>query len=203
MHAWGTIPVNATDATGDARLYDPAVGNTTFNGRVAGQHIVFEDYDGDGRDDTPMDVHAEAGMGCIDCHGSRDLHGGVEGDPTSGRIQSRQNQSTAIRCTSCHGGAEARSPTVACTTYDGRQAMCATDSEGNPLKHVSADPEGNYWLVSRLDGQRHYIPQTYDVVVDSGRLNPITSRAIFNPRASYAMGRADGNPHQPPQRQRQ
>ncbi len=27
-------------------------------------------------DDTPPDVHYKAGMGCIDCHGSPDMHGG-------------------------------------------------------------------------------------------------------------------------------
>jgi len=41
----------------DARPYNPAVGNHTFNGRNANQYLAKEDYDGDGRDDTPEDVH--------------------------------------------------------------------------------------------------------------------------------------------------
>jgi hypothetical protein len=68
-------PVSFVDTRDDTRLYDPVVDNNTFNGRKHDQYILFEDYDGDGRDDTPPDVHYEAGLGCIDCHGSNDLHG--------------------------------------------------------------------------------------------------------------------------------
>ncbi|MCA9543265.1 MAG: hypothetical protein KC613_02715, partial [Myxococcales bacterium] len=67
-------PNTFADTAADTRLYDPAVNNQTFNGRNANQHLLEEDYDGDNRDDTPPDVHYEAGLGCIDCHGSRDLH---------------------------------------------------------------------------------------------------------------------------------
>src|SRR5690606_8902483 len=78
----------------------PGVGNHTFNGRNGNQYLLEEDYDGDGRDDTPPDVHYEAGLGCIDCHGSFDLHGGDVSDTT---IQSRMEHGVAIRCESCHG----------------------------------------------------------------------------------------------------
>ena len=54
----------------DVRLFDPSVtvngvvqGNNTFNGRNAQQYLLYEDYDGDGRDDTPPDVHYEVGLG--------------------------------------------------------------------------------------------------------------------------------------------
>ncbi len=186
-------PANFQNTAQDDRLYDPGVNNNTFNGRNANQHILFEDYDNDQRDDTPPDVHYEAGMGCIDCHGSRDLHGGTEGDPTSGQIRSRQNQVTTISCESCHGGIAQRAGTGPCTTYDGRAAECVQDREGNALRHVTKDAAGDYWLVSRVSGQRHYIPQVHDVVVDNNKRNPLNSRLIYNPRASYAMGRADGN----------
>src|SRR5207342_2486246 len=53
-------PSSFATTQGDTRLYDPVVGNNTFNGRNANQHLLFEDYDGDGRDDTPPDVHYEA-----------------------------------------------------------------------------------------------------------------------------------------------
>ena len=69
-------PVDFENTRNDTRLFDPVLGNREFNGRNANQYILFEDYDGDGRDDTPPDIHYEAGMGCIDCHGSYDLHGG-------------------------------------------------------------------------------------------------------------------------------
>ncbi len=188
-------PVTFATTANDERLYDPAVANATFNGRNANQYILLEDYDGDNRDDTPPDVHYEAGLGCIDCHGSRDLHGGGTADPAAnGRLMSHQDQNVLIRCQSCHGEVEAYAATAACTTYDQKQAQCVVDAEGNPLRHVTKDAQANFWLVSRLTGERHYIPQVRDVTVNNGRTHPINSRPLFSPKASYAMGRADGNP---------
>ena len=66
--------------------------NNTFNGRNHRQYLAFEDYDGDGRDDTPPDVHHEAGMVCIDCHGSYDVHGGDPNNPDNADIYSRMEQ---------------------------------------------------------------------------------------------------------------
>ena len=102
-----------TDTRNDTRLFDPdpLVNNRTFNGRDDDQYILFEDYDNDNRDDTPEDVHYEAGMGCIDCHGSYDLHGGNAATGQSS-IMSRMEQSVAIACESCHGGIEAYAATV-------------------------------------------------------------------------------------------
>lgn len=187
-------PIAFTDATNDTRLFDPGVNNQTFNGRVPEQLIVFEDYDGDGRDDIPSDVHYEAGMGCIDCHSSRDVHGGTEGDPTSGWITSRQDQAMGVACTSCHGSVDAYAETVPCTTYTGGSAECPVDTLGNAMRNVTVDTAGDFWLVSRVDGQRHYVPQTRDTVVNNQKVHPITSRALYSPLASYAMGRADGDP---------
>ncbi len=187
-------PVRFQFSFNDTRLFDPVVGNRTFNGRNGAQYLLMEDYDGDLRDDTPPDVHYEAGLGCIDCHGSHDLHGGRVGDPNDLQILSRQEQAVAIRCESCHGTAEAYAQTTTGTTYDGRLAVMATDSDGQPLRHVTRDGAGHYFLVSRLTGRRHYVPQTRDVVVDNGRTNPLDGQPIYNERASYAMGRADGDP---------
>lgn len=61
--------------------------------------IEYEDLDRDGRDDTPPDVHYEAGLECVDCHTATEMHG-------DGRIYSRQNQATQIRCVHCHGNLE-------------------------------------------------------------------------------------------------
>ncbi|MCA9604512.1 MAG: hypothetical protein KC619_02885 [Myxococcales bacterium] len=187
-------PANFQNTAGDDRLFDPAVGNNTFNGRNADQYLLVEDYDNDNRDDTPADLHHEAGLGCIDCHGSRDLHGGTRGDDTSGRIVSRMDESVQIECQSCHGGVSNYAATIPCRTYQGDMADCALDRAGNPLRHVTQDAEGNFFLISRLNGSRHFIPQVRDVTVDNGMRNPLTREAVFNPIGSYAMGRADGSP---------
>jgi hypothetical protein len=182
-----------TDTRNDTRLFDPVVNNNTFNGRRDRQYILFEDYDNDNRDDTPADVHYEAGMGCIDCHGSYDLHGGdaVAGDTT---ILSRMEQAVAISCQSCHGGIEAYAATVTGTAHDGTTQEIAVDTKGNELPHVVKEADG-YYLYSRLTGSRHYLPQTKDTVDDNGAVNPLDANApVYSPHASYAMGRVDADP---------
>ena len=67
--------------------------------------------------------------------------------------------------------------------------------EGHPLQHVTVDADGDYWLRSRLTGNMHYVPQTRDTIVDAGKTHPTSGDPIFSVKASYAMGRADGNPN--------
>ncbi len=194
-------PVSYATTSGDTRLFDPVVRNNTFNGRNRNQYLLFEDYDGDGRDDTPADVHYDAGMGCIDCHGSYDLHGGDVNDPDD-VVFSRMEQAVAITCESCHGSVDAYAPVATGTNYDGDSAQLAMDGVGNPLRHVERDGSGNYWLTSRLTGNRHYIKQTRDTTVDTGVIDPDTGDPVYSVKASYAMGRDDGDagtgigPHQ-------
>ena len=187
-------PVTFRNTSRDERLFDPAVRNRTFNGRNANQYILFEDYDGDGRDDTPADVHYDAGLGCIDCHGSHDLHGGDVTDPAGTPIRSRMEQAVSIRCEDCHGTIDAYAATRAGTTYDGRAAEVAVDSKGLPLRHVVRESDGSYFLTSRLTGARHFVPQTKDTVADSGRVHPVTREPVYSEKASYAMGRLDADP---------
>jgi len=191
-------PVTYQNTARDTRLFDPVVDNNTFNGRNPNQYLLREDYDGDGRDDTPADVHYEAGMGCIDCHGSYDLHG----DLSNPALVSRMEQHVAIQCENCHGSADAYAAAQAGTDYNGQTATLAVDSKGNPLRHVIREEDGQLYLYSRLDGARHFIPQTRDTVVDTGVLNPLTQQPLYSANASYAMGRDDGlaatglGPHQ-------
>jgi hypothetical protein len=189
-------PANAVTRRGthaDTRLFDPAVGNNTFNGRNGNQYLEFEDYDGDGRDDTPPDIHHEKGLGCIDCHGSFDLHGGDV--RTAGtEISSRMEQQVAIRCESCHGTVDAYASTQSGTAHDGTTQLLAQDAEGNPLRHVVQQSPGVFMLTSKLDGRVHYVPQTRDAVVNSGKTHPTTGAQLYSAKASYAMGRVDGDP---------
>ena len=193
-HQYPANPASFTTTSGDTRLFDPVVGNNEFNGRNRNQYLLEEDYDGDGLDDTPPDIHYEAGLGCIDCHGSFDLHGGDVNGGGGGEMLSRMEQAVAIRCESCHGDAENYAPTTQGTNYDGQSVELAVDAKGIPLRHVEVDAQGDYYLTSRLTGQRHYVVQTRDVVVDSGKLNPLTGDEVYSEKASYAMGRADGSP---------
>jgi hypothetical protein len=189
-------PANAVSRRGthnDTRLFDPAVGNHTFNGRNGNQYLEFEDYDGDGRDDTPPDIHQEKGLGCIDCHGSFDIHGG---DTTAAgtEISSRMEQQVAIRCESCHGTVDAYAGSKSGTGYDGTTKELAMDANGNVLRHVVKQSDGVFMLTSKLDGRVHYVPQTRDAVVNNGKVHPQTGQVLYSAKASYAMGRADGDP---------
>jgi len=187
-------PARFVNTATDARLFDPTVNNNTFNGRNANQYISFEDYDNDGRDDTPSDIHHEKGLGCIDCHGSRDLHGGAVNDSSGGQIMSRQEQSVKITCENCHGNIDEYAKTAPCLTYDDEERQCAIDKGGNPLRHViREDATGNYVLKSRLDGKLHYISQTRDTIVQSNKTNPFNRQLVYNAKASYSMGRVDGS----------
>jgi hypothetical protein len=186
-------PQSFTTTHADTRLFDPAVGNSTFNGRNGNQYILEEDYDGDGRDDTPADVHYEAGLGCIDCHGSFDMHGG-DTSTAGADIASRMEQQVGIRCENCHGTADAYAASQQGTAQDGTTQQLAVDAQGHVLKHVVRQSDGNFYLTGRLDGALHYIPQTKDTVVNNGKLHPTTSQPLYNSMASYAMGRADGDP---------
>jgi hypothetical protein len=187
-------PVRFTNTARDTRLFDPAVGNNTFNGRNANQYIAVEDYDGDNRDDTPPDVHHEAGLGCVDCHGSYELHGGDTTVADGKKIPSRMEHGVAIRCENCHGSVDAYASTAIGTGYDGTQRELALDSAGKALRHVVKEADGNLYLTSRLTGRRHFVVQTRDVTVDTGRLNPFTNQPVYSVKASYAMGRADNDP---------
>jgi len=187
-------PASYIDTRNDPRLFDAALGNNEFNGRNGRQYLRFEDYDGDSRDDTPADVHYEAGMGCIDCHGSYDLHGGDVTDPSSASIASRMEQAVGIRCESCHGGPGGYADTVAGTRPDGTPGQLAVDAEGNVLDHVYVGDDGNFWMRSRLTGAVHFVSQTLDTLSNNGTINPSTGQPVYTPAASYAMGRVDGNP---------
>ena len=185
-------PVNFTTTQGDPRLYSAAVGNNTFNGRDFNQHLLTEDYDGDGRDDTAPDVHYAAGLGCIDCHGARDVHNGTEGDPTSGGMVSSMSQAVQIQCESCHGSEDSYAITVPCEDYDGNAAECVVDLQNNPLRHVTRRNGGDFYLVSRVNAAPHYVPQTYDTIRNNNKLKP-NNQTVFSYAASFAMGRFDGN----------
>jgi hypothetical protein len=147
-------PVTFQTTAQDSRLYDPSVANATFNGRVPEQYLLFEDYDGDGRDDTPSDIHYEAGMGCIDCHGTADLHGGATVGPTSasGPTRTKFVGTCSARAATADIDDLRRPPSRAWSTKGGAPSAPPT-ATGRPLRHVTRDANGHFWLRSKLSGQ--------------------------------------------------
>ena len=86
---------------------------------------------------VPADVHAAAGMGCIDCHDSDDVHG-------DGAIHARGRTAVGITCVTCHGRPDAP-PTF-------------TTKRGDRLPHVELR-DGEAVLTTKLGGGKLSVPR--------------------------------------------
>jgi hypothetical protein len=174
--------------------------NQTYNGRVLEQWVATEVWQNDVnnnpnnaleqnifQDETPPDVHHEAGMGCVDCHGLGSTHG-------RGAIYGRmklQTHEMDVLCETCHGTIDEYAQ------HNGQQLL---DQSGLAIPNtvVNNINSQEFWLVSKVDGSLHYIPQTKDIVdataaqTGGGKADP-DGVALFNYVASYAMGRYDAD----------
>ena len=86
---------------------------------------------------TKPDVHYLAGMDCIDCHGSDDLHG-------DGNSYSNMADQVAIRCETCHGTPDTFASLV--------------DERGEPLSNVVRKGSASI-LTNKVSGKQLEIPQ--------------------------------------------
>lgn len=138
------------------------------HGHDVNYYITDEDLSND-IDETPPDVHFEAGMACIDCHTLFDVHG-------DGHLYSDTPAAVEIRCTSCHGTPEADSDLLT--------------SRGRTLTNVEKDDNGDYWLTGKIDGIRRRVPQI------ARMFNLATDDQNYSAAAVEAHGRnADGFSH--------
>ena len=116
-----------------------------LHGHDANYYIIDEDLT-NSYDETPPDVHFQAGMDCVDCHTDHDVHG-------DGHIYVNTEISVEIRCEDCHGTAEARST--------------MTTSKGNVLKQLSKDELGQIWLKTKVSGASLRVAQVKDSLDNS------------------------------------
>lgn len=177
-----------------------------IHGFTQDQLIEYEDLDGDGQDDTPPDVHYTAGLECIDCHVSAEMHG-------DGKIYSRQSQETKVRCVHCHGNLEFEADPDADnnpinslyrkTNKPARKYLRKFDraplygEEGYPFVKVAGT-----WLKTKTKGDWKWVPQikwgvawdpnSRDCVGDGRRVDPRTNSFVCSPNASLAHGRWNG-----------
>ncbi len=88
----------------------------------------FSDEDRSNRiDETPPDLHFEAGMVCIDCHVGGDVHG-------DGNLYASERDQVGIRCEDCHG-------TVRAEISPGEDGVFR-NSKGFPLRRLRRDGGG-------------------------------------------------------------
>jgi len=125
--------------------------NETLYGHAPGYYFTDEDTS-NSIDETPPDVHFQAGMVCADCHVGRDVHG-------DGRIYSSSKYQVSIRCEDCHG--TIRDP--AAPDDDG----VFRSYKGNPLPQLSANGS-EVILRDRMNNAEHVIPQPSALLADGG-----------------------------------
>lgn len=135
------------------------------HGHDAAYYITDEDTT-NGRDETPPDVHFSAGMHCIDCHRSNDVHG-------DGHIYSDTQVPVAIECENCHGTIDEESTLV--------------DEDGVRIKNLERDADGNVWLIGKIDGVRHSVAQIKRFVhPDSPQYNPTVAESMGRDASGFS-----------------
>ncbi|MCP3905235.1 MAG: hypothetical protein GY715_16540 [Planctomycetes bacterium] len=97
-------------------------------------------------DTNPQDLHGERGLACIDCHVKTEIMG-------DGNIYGHMDQATKIECRTCHGTPDTL-PTL-------------LDNDQQDLPNVIMDPQGDYWLTSKVTGAQHAVPPAMDVVASN------------------------------------
>ncbi len=122
-----------------AQLDSKKVGHlgTPLHGHDASFYITDEDVTND-IDETPPDVHFEAGMDCVDCHFSHDVHG-------DGHLYTSTQVAVEVRCQDCHG-------------TDKAEATMITRL-GNRIEELQRDGQGRYWLTTKVSAKKLAVPQ--------------------------------------------
>ena len=130
----------------------PAVLGVIQHGHDANYYFTEEDFDS-GWDETPPDVHFEAGMHCVDCHSRSDIHG-------DGHIYADTQCAVSTRCEDCHGTVrEYASP--------------------DPARPHVYERDGILYLETRIGGIELEVPQTKDVVTPGHpRFNPTAEQSM-------------------------
>ena len=108
-----------------------------LHGHDANYYLTDEDTTNN-YDETPPDVHFEAGMGCIDCHTRGDVHG-------DGHLYADTQCAVKSECTDCHG-------TV--------REYATVD----PARDNFFLDNGRYFLRIKRNGKVLEVPQTRDTV---------------------------------------
>ena len=180
--------------------------NAKIHGFTQDQLIEFEDLNNDGEDDTPADVHYLAGLECVDCHNSVDMHG-------DGKIYSRQFYQVNVRCNSCHGTLEyaadpdsGENPINVLWNQSGRIARknlfkfdrapaygeLGYPAVTQPGIYLRTKSGGEWRYVSQVRWGAQWDANTQDCIDEGRKTDPRTGGFNCRPFASIAHGRWQG-----------
>jgi hypothetical protein len=123
---------------------NPEVLGIAQHGHDAAYYLTDENVDND-FDETPPDVHFEAGMTCIDCHTEQEVHG-------DGHLYADTMCVVKTECTDCHG-------TV-------RERAQLSDARPNLFEE-----DGYFWLRKKTDGEVLPVSQVVDLVTPGNPLH--------------------------------
>ncbi len=137
-------------------------------GHVPGYYYLDDDTTND-VDETPPDLHYEAGMHCVDCHVGSDVHG-------DGHIHSSSKGQLDLRCEDCHGDGRAAA------TADGDGVF--RTSGGRALPQL-ASVDGQVVLTGAVDGAEHVVPQPAEILA-SGEASDAMHAAMADDEDGWA-----------------
>jgi hypothetical protein len=209
--------LNANQIQFTDEIDNNADANARYHGAAQNQILKYEDWNNDGLDDSPADIHYVAGLECMDCHTSAEMHNELKfvrqaqvtdwADPTqvvdmSGAIWTKMDQSTEIECVHCHGNLEYRAVPHEAENRNPIKNMIACPEAGETIANYTVPAEcdrlgSGRWLKSKFTGRYHYVTQTKDTVqqvgqgVGGGATTPRGS-PVYSLNASIFHGRFNG-----------
>ncbi|MFT7520056.1 MAG: hypothetical protein ACI9MC_002200, partial [Kiritimatiellia bacterium] len=144
--------------------------NESVYGHTPGYYILDEDST-NSFDETPPDVHYQAGMACVDCHIGTDVHG-------DGSIYSTSKFQVDLACEDCHG-------TVRESAQPNENGRFLTRGRGRHLKQLHQDGD-NIVLTTKIGKKELVVPQPAKLLSQGGD---------GGPGMHAAMGVKDGWSH--------
>ncbi len=115
----------------------PEVLGVALHGHDAAYYITDEDSEND-YDETPADVHFEAGMDCVDCHYEEEVHG-------DGHLYADTQCAVGTECEDCHGSVR----------------EYATPA---PWRDNFYERDGRFYLMTRVTQVELEVPQVRDSI---------------------------------------
>ena len=190
-----------------------------YQGLAQNQILKYLDINNDGVDDIAPDIHYVAGMECMDCHTTGEMHNELkyvkvaqvtewdnpaQVDDMSGAIWSHMDQATEVECVHCHGNLEYRARGYAADNRNPVRNLITCPEAGEVIDGyetpaICSTLGRGRFMQSKFTGRYHYVPQTYDTVnqggagAGGGAVRPGSGGELYSRNASVFHGRYQAN----------